>query len=151
MTTTCCSLAGNSSNCSDSGKGGIEFDSGNFPAKPKDDGLQLANYMFAIYNRVAALGLPNFIGASTPVPSNLKIKAWDQLSVTPQQCQIVEFLTFRFPACFEEPLPTPSTVNHASARAHPQDIAQYIITGMGPCWGPLLTFPSHLGVRLTHS
>ena len=65
-------------------KGGLEFDSCNFPVRPKDGGLQFANYMFAIYSRIAALGLPNLIGARIPVPTNLNIKAWAELALTPQ-------------------------------------------------------------------
>ena len=99
--------------------------------------------MFDIYSRVAGLGLPNFIGVRIPVPSNLNLKAWSQLAVIQQQCQVMEFLTFGFPAGFEGPLPTPSTVNHASARAHPQDITQFTITEIGH-WVTLL---SHVSVR----
>ena len=122
-------LVGNSGNWSDSGKGSLEFDSGNFPARPKGDRLQFANYMFAIYSRIiAAQGLPSFIRARKPVTTNPSIKVWTQLAVTPQQCWVMGFLTFGFPARFKGPVPTSSTVNHASARAHPQDIAQYIIT-----------------------
>ena len=101
------------------------FDNGNFLARPKDGGLQFASYMFDIYSRVVELGLPNFIGDRIPVPSNLNIKAWSQLAVTPQQCQVMEFLTFGYPVGFEGPLPTP-TGNHDSARDHTQDIAQFI-------------------------
>ena len=46
--------------------------------------MQFANYMVAIYSKVAELGLPNFMGVRIPVPTNLKIKA--QLAVTPGQC-----------------------------------------------------------------
>ena len=93
MLPICCSFGGNSGNWSDRSKQGLEFDSGNFPTRPKNDRLQFAKYMFAIYNKVAALRLSNFIGTKIPVLTNLNIKAWAQIAVTPQQCQVIEFLT----------------------------------------------------------
>ena len=72
------------------------------------------------------------------MPTNLNLKAWAQLVVTPQQCQVVEFLTSGFLAGFEGRVPTPSMANHASTRPHQQDISHYIITeiGHGAMLGP---------------
>ena len=98
---------------------------------------------------VAACGLPNFMGAKIPVPSNLNSKAWAQLAVTPHQCQVVEILTYGFPAGFDGPVPDPAMANHASARDHSADIAHYIIAEVwhGAMSGPFDHPPFTRGVR----
>ena len=35
-----------------------------------------ANYMFSLYDKVVAVGLPNFMWAQIPVPTNLNLEAW---------------------------------------------------------------------------
>ena len=57
-----------SSNPADSSSPQLQFDRGTFTARQKDGGALFARYMFA-------LGLPNFLGARIPVPTNLNLKA----------------------------------------------------------------------------
>ena len=76
--------------------------------------------MLCSYERVIEARLPNFMGACIAVPTNLN------LAVTPGDEMVVSFPIYRSLAGYEGPLPSPSTENHASARAHPSDIALYI-------------------------
>ena len=36
----------------------LKFDSGIFPVRPNEVGVECANFMFDIYNKVAVVGLP---------------------------------------------------------------------------------------------
>ena len=139
-------------NLADSNSPPVQFDSSTFTATPKDGGYPV--YKVHVHNLqwVAALGLPHFLGAWIPVPTNLKLKAWAQLAVTPQQCQVVEFLTLGFLAWFEGPVPDPSTANHTSARAHLADIITEIghRAMLGPFDHPPFTPWCHLNPLLTH-
>ena len=132
MLPMCHSLEGNNGNPADSSRNQIKFDSSN-PADSCSVHVKFdsANFTTRKGGGCRALGLPNVLGARIRVPTNLNLKAWDPLAITPQQCQVVEFLTFGFPARFERPVPTPSVANYTSARAHPQDISHYSITDIG--------------------
>ena len=94
-----------------------QFDSGSFPDRNKGGTLEYANLMLASYDKVAAAGLPNFLGAQIPVPINLNLKAWCEIAVISDELQVVAFLTFGCPAGYEGPIPSPSTDNHTSAKA----------------------------------
>ena len=47
---------------SDSGKSTLKFDSGIFPVRPNEAGVECANVMFDIYNKVGVVGLPILFG-----------------------------------------------------------------------------------------
>ena len=64
--------------------------------------------------------------AHIPLPTNLKIDAWHQLTHTQDDARVVEFLEFRFRIGYESPAPTPVISNHASAVSHQQDLTTYI-------------------------
>ena len=51
---------------SDSGNSTLKFDSGRFPVRPKESGIQYANFMIHMYNKVAAVCLLNVTGAQIP-------------------------------------------------------------------------------------
>ena len=74
--------------------------------------------MFSIYKRVVEVGLPNFMGACIPVPTNLKIRAWAKLAVTLEDERVVSFLTYSFPARYQVPVPSSSSENYASSNGH---------------------------------
>ena len=87
--------------------------------------------MFGIYKQVVMAGAPNFIEARVLVPSNLILDKWRELAKTSDNHQVVDFLTYGFPAGFEGEVPKPSFYNHPSARDHPRDVAIYITTELG--------------------
>ena len=84
------------------------------------------------------IGLPNLMDACIPIPTSLNIGAWAKLAVTPEDERVVSFLTYSFLARHQCPVPSPSTENHASAKAHNRDIAVYITTELdhGAMLGP---------------
>ena len=117
---------------SSTGRGNSQFDSSSFTDRIKGGTLEYANFMFTLYDKVvAAAGLPNFMGAHILFPTNLNFKAWHEIAVTSDELRVVAFLTFGIPAGYEGPIPSPSIDNHASANAHPRDIAHYITTEIG--------------------
>ena len=59
------------------------------------------HHMFGIYNQVSMAGLPNFIGARVPVPSNLNLAVLRDIATTPEHYRFVDFLIYGFPADFE--------------------------------------------------
>ena len=123
---------------SDSTNSSLKFDSGTFPVRSKEGGIQYTTFMVDIYRKVAAVGLPNFIRAQIPVLTNFNLKAWADMAVTTEELQVGAFLSFEFPAGFEGPVPSTSSDNHSLARVHPLDIAHYITKeiGHGALLGP---------------
>lgn len=81
-----------------------------------------AHQMFQIYTTVTAQGIPNFLGAKCPLPSNFNFDEWNQLLNTDADHETIAFLQYSFPASYEGPIPTPFGHNHASATPHPSDI-----------------------------
>ena len=61
----------NSGRDSYSENGLLNFNRGNFLARPKYGGLPYANFIFDIYNRVATVGIPKFTGEQVPMPTTL--------------------------------------------------------------------------------
>ena len=128
---------------SDSG----EIDTGNFLALLKGGRAAFTALMFAIYNKVVQVGLPNFMGAHVPVPTNLNLRAWGTLAITPEQHRVIEFLTI--PSLFIQ--------NHTSVHAHIRDIAVYITTEVehgamsGPFNNPPFTLWCQINPLLTHA
>ena len=102
-----------SSNC--------QFDSGTFPDRRKGGTVEFASLVFSLYDKVVAAGLPNFLGVRIPVPSNLNLKAWKEMALTPEDLQVVAFLTYGFLAGTEGPIHSLSLDNNASAKAHPHN------------------------------
>ena len=68
--------------------GNSQFDSGSFPDKNKRGTLEYANFMFALYDKMAAAGFPNFTGVQILVPTNLNLKAWHEIPVTSDELRL---------------------------------------------------------------
>ena len=106
--------------------------------------------MLSIYEKVSSTGLPHFMTAGVPVPTNLHLSEGKQLAPTAAQHRVADFLQFSFPAGFEGGVPSHSFTNHALAREHPRDVALHICMGIHHAAhaGPhLTTLPLHLAVR----
>ena len=69
--------------------------------------------------------------AQVLVPTNLNLRAWHEIVVTPDELQVVAYSTFGFPAVYDGPSPSPFTDNHTSAKAHPHKVAHYITIDIG--------------------
>ena len=76
---------------------------------------------WAFYQKVASAGLPNFMGAMGPVPTNLHISEWRRVAITGKQHQVVAFLKFGFPTGFEgadpshpSPIMVSANITHAN-------------------------------------
>ena len=108
-------------------------------------------HMFGIYEQVVARGLPNFLGACIPLPTNPDIPQWNMVTVTPEDKLTVIFLQFGFPTGYQGPVPSPYSANHVSADAHLKDIATCVTTELaqGAMLGPFDNPPSLPGVRST--
>ena len=78
------------------------------------------------YNEVVDTGASIFRVARIPLPTNLNIEAWHQLTNIADNARIVEFLEFRFSVGYEVSITTPATANHESAVSHLQDLTAYI-------------------------
>ena len=65
-------------------------------------------HIFGIYQQVVMAGAPYYIGARVQVQSNLNLDKWRELAKTPDDQQVVDFLTYGFAAGFKGELPTPS-------------------------------------------
>ena len=58
--------------------------------------------MLDIYSAVSTCGLPNFMAACIPLPSNLHFKTWEELIPSAEDARIVEFLCFGFHVGYKE-------------------------------------------------
>ena len=80
-----------------------------------------------IYCAVCKTGLPNYMAAKVPVPSDLKCDTWDQLLVHYEDSHITQFLRYGWPSSYTaDAPPTSATHNHPSALAHPSDIDRFL-------------------------
>ena len=70
---------------------------------------------------IVAWGLPNVLGASIMLPTNLDIHQWNTTVDTAEDKQTVEFLQYRILADYQGPVPSPSSANHPSENGHPKD------------------------------
>ena len=98
-------------------------------------------------------------GAKIPLPSNFSLHEWDAIAHSGADRETIQFLKYRFPMGFEDPIPTPSSGNFTSAMPHPRDVGTYIkkettegaMLGSFPqppftLWcqtNPILTHPKH--------
>ena len=82
--------------------------------------------MSHIYTHVFERVVPNFLGAKVPLPTNLHIKQWEDLVVTPEDQQVVEMLTCGYPTGYTGPIPTPTLGNYLSTNNHASHVEAYI-------------------------
>ena len=79
-------------------------DSDKFLAQPRKGGAYI-NYIFNIYHqRVVEIGLPNFMGANIPVPTNLNIGTWSKLAATLEDELVISFPPYGFPVRYTRDL-----------------------------------------------
>ena len=83
----------------------------------------------AIYSSVIERGLPNYLGAKTPVEHQINIAAWRELQHLLEDQQLVDFLEYGFPIGYTgESPPLLDVPNHTSASQHPSHIDKYLQT-----------------------
>ena len=72
-------------------------DSGRFPNRDKGGTLSyIANIQFAYIFQSYSSGTSQLHGVQIPVPINLSLRAWHEITVTPDELWVVAFLTFGF-------------------------------------------------------
>ena len=91
------------------------------PFWDRSEGTGYTAFMFAVYEYVVAMGLP----------TNLDINQWSTLVDNSEDKQIVEFLQYEIPVCYQGPFPSPPSANHPSTNRQPKDLAMYITTELG--------------------
>ena len=116
------------------------------PDSPGYGGVVLDNnsvftsaHLLDIYDRVAACGQYNYLGARLPVPSGLNLDNWKQYLTEEDDPMLLQFLTYGWPVSATNPVELISTAhNHPSAAAFGGDIEHYLETelGYGAILGP---------------
>ena len=70
-----------------------------------------ADSMFEIYAAVMARGLPNFLSAKCPIPSNFNVDKWVNLVLTDADNATIAFKKYGSLASYQGPIPTPFDKN----------------------------------------
>ena len=92
----------------------------------KDQGLRFESPIEQHY-AVRCQGVPNFLGARSPVSSQLNVEAWQNMLGDYWDTQLLELLRFGFPLDFNRSCKLESEKkNHASATQFPQDVDAYL-------------------------
>lgn len=79
------------------------------------------------YCDVRIKGLPNYLGARIPVPSNLNIKAWREALQGYHDSIICEYLEYGWPVGYSAcALPESTKTNHKSAVDNPAAVSAFI-------------------------
>lgn len=98
-----------------------------------------------IYAQVKNTGVPNFMEAKAPLPTDLHLQAWeDILENNYDDQQLLSFITFGFPVGYlGPPSNTLGTPNHKSATDFPDQISLFIRkeTKLGGLLGPFTRPP----------
>ena len=88
--------------------------------------------LMGIFDKVAAHGCFNYMGARIRLPSGLEIEGWRTWLRGYHDYRIIEFLEFGWPIGIDRGTELqPYHKNHTSALAHPADIEHYIFTELG--------------------
>ena len=79
------------------------------------------------HHTVKSYGVPNFLGARSPVNSQLNVSAWEECLVNYCDKQLIELMRFGFPLDFNrEASLFCDMVNHTSAVQFPHDVDAYL-------------------------
>ena len=84
--------------------------SGGIVPGPWHGGPDYTAQLLSIYEQVVVTGASKFRVAHTPLPTNLNINAWWQLTPTHEDARVMEFLEFGFPVGYDGLVPTPGTL-----------------------------------------
>ena len=82
--------------------------------------------MLGVVTGVTGYAKTDFRDARLPVHTNLNLDKWAAICTTGVDALTLEYLTVKFPAGYEGPVPTPTLHNHPSAVHHSSDVAAYI-------------------------
>ena len=94
---------------------------------PSPSAFAAAPVHMDIYAEVHKTGLPNYLHARIPVPSDLKCDIWDEVLKEYDDSQITQFLRYGWPSSYTAPTPpTPSTKNHPSASAYMLEVDRFV-------------------------
>ena len=70
--------------------------------------------------------LSKFCGTRITLPLNLVFAEWDLITHLEEDGQMVQFLQFGFPADYEGPVLTSTSVNHPLGNTHLKDVTVYV-------------------------
>ena len=83
--------------------------------------------LLQVHGKVKQTGTYNFLGAQIPIPSQLKVKAWEANLKGYWDKQLVPLIKYGFPLSFNHNIDLISTeVNHSSARQFPLEVEGYL-------------------------
>ena len=87
----------------------------------------IAETYMKIYSAVRKTGLPNYLEAKIPIPSDLKCDTWDTLLADYDDGEIAHYLRYGWPSSYTAfTPPTPASRNHPSAVAHSANIDRFL-------------------------
>ena len=95
--------------------------------QPTEEAMEVAPLHMDIYRQVRATGLPNYMTAKCPIPSDMIPDHWDQMLEGYYDREITQYIRYGWPASYTAPTPPTSTYsNHLSARQQPQAVSDFI-------------------------
>ena len=99
---------------------------------PTVHGLTRAYSHMALYNKVKAHNVPNFMGARIPVLSNLNCDNWDLALEGYSDSVITQYIRYGWPLSYTaKTLPRPTNKNHSSAAQFATDIDKFLKKEIG--------------------
>ena len=78
--------------------------------------------LLGMYSAVTSYITLNFHGARVPIRTNLHLEEWSSICTPEEDATTLSYLTYKFPAGYEGPVPTPSQANQPSAINHRWDV-----------------------------
>ena len=100
----------------------------------------------SVYDKVKAVGLPNYRGARVPLASGIKVEAWHKYADILPDKSLPDMLQYGFPSGhFATTVPATGLSNHGSARRNPDQVNRFLAKEVrygalvGPFEAPLLS------------
>ena len=88
---------------------------------------QVNSNLLQVHEIVKQTGTYNFLDAQIPIPSQLKVAAWETNLKHYWDKQLLNLIQYGFPLSFDDSVKLVSTeTNHSSARQYPNDIKVYL-------------------------
>ena len=113
---------------------------------PTVTAVEQAPSLMAMYAKVKATGVPNYMSAKVQVPSDMNCDEWDKVLVGYHDGEIAQYLRYGWPSSYTAPQPpTPTFENHSSATKYETDIQNFLTKEIShnAMAGPFQTLPFH--------
>ena len=89
--------------------------------------VQVNSDLLQVHEKVKHTGTHNFLQAQIPIPSQLKVAAWETNLTNYWDKQLLKLIRYGFPLNFNDNVNLVSTeTNHSSAKNFPNDIKSYL-------------------------